>query len=122
MTLITLLGGRFGARHGIDLVMKGGNQMDKAISDRMASIFFAMFGNDDNAELFVNDDDKDFFMNHLGSFAELMAHQAVEFLSTSFGVDERAAKLVIHGTAMLHKMLGAQSFSDFLITEQLADQ
>jgi hypothetical protein len=119
---ITLSGGRFGTGHGIDLVMKGGNQMDKATTDRMASLFFAMFGNDNNDELFVTDDDKDFFMNHLGSFAELMANQAVEFLTDQFSVDERAAKMVIHGTAMLHKMLGAQSFSDFLITEQLADQ
>lgn len=96
--------------------------MDKAIADRMAKLFFAIVSNDDDAELFVNDDDKDFFMNHLGSFAELMTAQAVEFLVGSFNVDERAAKMVIHGTAMLHKMLGAQSFSDFLITEQLADQ
>ena len=90
--------------------------MDKTTADRMAKIFFGMLQNDGD----IADEDMPFFTNHLGSFTKMMNTQAVEAL-TELGIDERMAELVVHGTAILNKMLGAQSYNDFIVTEQLAE-
>ena len=91
--------------------------MDKVIADKMAKIFFAMLeGN------FPDDEDEmRFFTNHLSSFTLMMADQAVEALVYKYDVDEDFANLVVRGTAILNKMNGANSFSDFCITEELAN-
>jgi hypothetical protein len=91
--------------------------MDKVIADKMAKIFFAMLeGN------FPEDEDEmRFFTNHLSSFTTMMIDQAVEALIYKHDVDEDFANLVVRGTAMLSKMNGANSFSDFCITEGLAN-
>ena len=90
--------------------------MDKVIADRMAKIFFGMLeGN------FPDDEgDMAFFTNHLSSFTKLMNEQAIESLVIQHDVDEAFASLVVNGTAMLNKMNGANSFSDFCVTEEMA--
>ena len=90
--------------------------MDKVIADRMAKIFFGMLeGN------FPDDEgDMAFFTNHLSSFTKLMNEQAIESLVIHQNVDEKFASLVVNGTAMLNRMDGAKSFSDFCVTEEMA--
>ena len=90
--------------------------MDKVIADKMAKIFFAML------EGQFPDDEADmrFFTNHLSSFTAMMADQAVEALVYKYDVDEDFANLVVRGTAMLNKMNGANSFSDYCVTEEMA--
>lgn len=90
--------------------------MDKVIADRMAKIFFGMLeGN------FPDDEgDMAFFTNHLSSFTKLMNEQAIESLVIHQNVDEKFASLVVNGTAMLNRMDGANSFSDFCVTEEMA--
>ena len=90
--------------------------MDKVIADRMAKIFFGMIeGN------FPDDEgDMAFFTNHLSSFTKMMSEQAIEALVYKYDVDEGFASLVVNGTAMLNRMDGANSFSDFCVTEEMA--
>jgi len=90
--------------------------MDKVIADKMAKIFFAMLeGN------FPDDEsDMKLFTNHLSSFTKMMNEQAIESLVIQHSVDEDFARLVVMGTAMLNKMHGANSFSDYCVTEEMA--
>ena len=90
--------------------------MDKVIADKMAKIFFAML----EGQFPDDESDMAFFTNHLSSFTKMMADQAVEALVYKYDVDEDFANLVVRGTAMLNKMNGANSFSDYCVTEEMA--
>ena len=90
--------------------------MDKVIAEKMAKIFFGMLA----GEFPEDEDEMRFFTNHLSSFTVMMIDQAVESLVEKYDVDEDFANLVVRGTAMLSKMHGANSFSDFCITEEMA--
>ena len=90
--------------------------MDKVIADKMAKIFFGML----DGEFPDDQEDMRFFTNYLAPFTKLMADQAVESLVYKYDVDEDFANLVVRGTAMLNKMNGANSFSDYCATEEMA--
>ena len=66
-------------------------------------------------------EDMSFFQNHLASFVKVMNEQAVEAL-VGQGIEEDYAQFIVGGTAVLNKLWGAQSYNDFIVTEQMAEQ
>ena len=92
--------------------------MDNPIHDRMARIFFSMLESEGEMP---ESEDMSFFQNHLASFVKVMNEQAVEAL-VGQGIEEDYAQFIVGGTAVLNKLWGAQSYNDFIVTEQMAEQ
>ena len=83
----------------------------------MARIFFSMLENEGEMP---ESEDMSFFQNHLATFVKVMNEQAVEAL-VGQGIEEDYAQFIIGGTAVLNKLWGAQSYNDFIVTEQMAE-
>ena len=92
--------------------------MSNPIHDRMARIFFSMLESEGEMP---ESEDMSFFQNHLASFVKVMNEQAVEAL-VGQGIEEDYAQFIVGGTAVLNKLWGAQSYNDFIVTEQMAEQ
>ena len=84
----------------------------------MARIIFSMLESEGEMP---EGDDMSFFTNHLSSFVKVMNEQAVEAL-VGQGIEEDYAQFIVGGTAVLNKLWGAQSYNDFIVTEQMAEQ
>ena len=84
----------------------------------MARIFFSMLESEGEMP---ESEDMSFFQNHLASFVKVMNEQAVEAL-VGQGIEEDYAQFIVGGTAVLNKLWGAQSYNDFIVTEQMAEQ
>lgn len=89
--------------------------MDNELVARLSAMFFALMQGD-----MPQGEDMEFFMNHISSFAKVMNQQAIEAL-VIHGVEPEFAELVINGTVILNKMEGVQSYTDFCITQELAE-
>lgn len=63
-------------------------------------------------------DDMEFLHNNLAPFADLLIEVGVNLMVTA-GIEKEEALAVLHNLAMVSRMAGASSFTDFVKTEQM---